>query len=65
MSVFRIERTIYNVLRTRESLMRSCKEFQIPTDWMLDSGILSKVCFTFSDLDQACVLRLNFRSNLS
>uniref|UniRef100_A0A803MRY1 Uncharacterized protein n=1 Tax=Chenopodium quinoa TaxID=63459 RepID=A0A803MRY1_CHEQI len=34
----KIERTIYNVLRTRESLIRNCKEFQIPTDWMLDSG---------------------------
>ena len=23
--------------------MRNCKEFQIPTDWMLDNGIISKV----------------------
>ncbi|XP_021835862.1 protein CHUP1, chloroplastic [Spinacia oleracea] len=39
----KIERTIYNILRTREPLMRICKDFQIPTDWMLDSGIISKV----------------------
>ncbi|XP_022892487.1 protein CHUP1, chloroplastic-like [Olea europaea var. sylvestris] len=41
----RMERTVYNILRTRDSLMRHCKEFQIPTDWMLDTGILSKIKF--------------------
>lgn len=41
----RMERTVHNILRTRESSMRNCKEFQIPTDWMLDMGILSKVKF--------------------
>ncbi|CAI9773325.1 unnamed protein product [Fraxinus pennsylvanica] len=39
----RMERIAYNLLRTRDSLMRHCKEFQIPTDWMLDMGILSKI----------------------
>lgn len=39
----RMERTVYNLLRTRESLMRNCKEFSIPIDWMLDNGIISKV----------------------
>ncbi|OMO73734.1 protein CHUP1, chloroplastic-like protein [Corchorus olitorius] len=39
----KMERTIYNLLRTRESLMRHCKEFKIPTDWMLDNGIISKI----------------------
>lgn len=34
---------MHNILRTRDSLMRHCKEFHIPTDWMLDMGILSKV----------------------
>ncbi|XP_044508715.1 protein CHUP1, chloroplastic-like [Mangifera indica] len=41
----KMERTVYNLLRTRESLMRNCKEFQIPTDWMLDNGITSKIKF--------------------
>ncbi|KAL7241640.1 hypothetical protein ACSBR1_014276 [Camellia fascicularis] len=41
----KMERTVYNLLRTRESLMCHCKEFQIPTDWMLDSGIVSKIKF--------------------
>ncbi|KAL5771863.1 hypothetical protein ACOSP7_011472 [Xanthoceras sorbifolium] len=41
----KMERTVYSLLRTRESLMRNCKEFQIPTDWMLDNGIISKIKF--------------------
>ncbi|KAG8385156.1 hypothetical protein BUALT_Bualt03G0012400 [Buddleja alternifolia] len=41
----RMERTVYSILRTRDSLMRHCKEFHIPTDWMLDMGILSKIKF--------------------
>ncbi|KAL2474138.1 protein CHUP1 [Forsythia ovata] len=41
----RMERIVYNLLRTRDLLMRHCKEFQIPTDWMLDMGILSKIKF--------------------
>ncbi|KAK4488048.1 hypothetical protein RD792_003790 [Penstemon davidsonii] len=41
----RMERTVYNILRTRESLMRHCKEFHIPTEWMLDMGIISKIKF--------------------
>ncbi|KAK4347440.1 hypothetical protein RND71_033779 [Anisodus tanguticus] len=41
----KMERSVYNLLRTRDSLMRHCKEFKIPTDWMLDNGILSKIKF--------------------
>lgn len=39
----KMEHTIYNLLRTRESLMRNCKEYQIPVDWMLDNGIITKI----------------------
>lgn len=42
----RMERTVYTLLRTRESLMRNCKEFQIPIEWMLDNGIIGKVHHT-------------------
>ncbi|GFY90915.1 hydroxyproline-rich glycoprotein family protein [Actinidia rufa] len=41
----KMERIVYNLLRTRESLMCHCKEVQIPTNWMLDSGIVSKIKF--------------------
>ncbi|KAM0052074.1 putative protein CHUP1 [Helianthus debilis subsp. tardiflorus] len=36
----KMERIVYNVVRTRDMLIRSCKEYHIPTDWLLDSGIL-------------------------
>lgn len=38
-----MERSVYVILRTREALNRTCKEYQIPTDWMLDTGLISKV----------------------
>ncbi|XP_075497686.1 protein CHUP1, chloroplastic-like [Primulina tabacum] len=41
----RMERTVHNILRTRESLIRHCKEFHIPNDWLLDVGIVSKIKF--------------------
>ncbi|KAL8033874.1 hypothetical protein ABFX02_13G184500 [Erythranthe guttata] len=41
----RMEHSVHNILRTRDSLMRNCKEFHIPTEWMLDMGILSKIKF--------------------
>ncbi|CAN4080300.1 unnamed protein product [Withania somnifera] len=41
----KMERSVYSLLRTRESLMCHCKEFKIPTHWMLDNGILSKIKF--------------------
>ncbi|GJN12535.1 hypothetical protein PR202_ga30819 [Eleusine coracana subsp. coracana] len=39
------ERGVYNLLRTRDALMRQCKEFKIPTDWMLDNNLISKIKF--------------------
>ncbi|XP_043697102.1 protein CHUP1, chloroplastic-like isoform X3 [Telopea speciosissima] len=39
----KMEHRVYNLLRTRDMLMHSCKEFQIPMNWMLDTGIISKV----------------------
>ena len=44
----RMERTVYNLLGMRDLMIRRCKEFQIPTDWMLDTGILSKVIYCFN-----------------
>lgn len=33
------------LIKLRNSVMRSYQELKIPIDWMLDSGIVSKVCF--------------------
>ncbi|VFQ97420.1 unnamed protein product [Cuscuta campestris] len=39
----KMERTVYSLLRSRDSLIRHCNTFQIPTNWMHDCGILSKI----------------------
>nr|XP_028951235.1 protein CHUP1, chloroplastic-like isoform X2 [Malus domestica] len=36
------ERSIQRLIKLRNSVMRSYQELKIPTDWMLDSGIVSK-----------------------
>ncbi|KAI3943906.1 hypothetical protein MKX01_002436 [Papaver californicum] len=41
----KMERSVHSLSRTRDGLMRHCKDFQIPTDWMLDTGIISKIKF--------------------
>ncbi|KAM1304056.1 hypothetical protein EV1_021362 [Malus domestica] len=37
------ERSIQRLIKLRNSVMRSYQELKIPTDWMLDSGIVSKI----------------------
>ncbi|KAF7837629.1 protein CHUP1, chloroplastic isoform X1 [Senna tora] len=37
------ERSIQRLIKLRNSVMRSYQDFKIPTAWMLDSGIMSKV----------------------
>lgn len=37
------ERSIQRLVKLRNSVMRSYQECKIPTDWMLDSGIVSKI----------------------
>jgi len=39
----RLEHGIYNISRMRESATKRYKVFQIPVDWMLDSGYVSQV----------------------
>ncbi|CAH9145687.1 unnamed protein product [Cuscuta epithymum] len=39
----KMERATYSLLRSRDSLTRHCNKYQIPTDWMHDNGILSKI----------------------
>ncbi|KAH9313072.1 hypothetical protein KI387_028107, partial [Taxus chinensis] len=39
----KLEHNVYNLLRTRERTIVLYKVFQIPVDWMLDSGIVSEI----------------------
>eukprot|EP01018_Ginkgo_biloba_P000867 Gb_08786 [translate_table: standard] len=41
----KLEHSVYSLLRMRDAAMARYKEFQIPRDWMLDSGIVSKIKF--------------------
>ncbi|KAJ1694968.1 hypothetical protein LUZ63_011666 [Rhynchospora breviuscula] len=41
----KMEKTIYNLLRTRDAMVRQCKQYSIPTDWILDKGLISKIKF--------------------
>lgn len=39
----KLEQSVYNLLRKRETAITVYKEFDIPTDWMLDNGMISKI----------------------
>lgn len=39
----KLEQSVYNLLRKRETANTVYKEFDIPTDWMLDNGMISKI----------------------
>ncbi|XP_059664024.1 protein CHUP1, chloroplastic-like [Cornus florida] len=39
----KIEHGVYNLSRMRESATKRYKVFQIPTDWMLDTGFVSQI----------------------
>ena len=40
---YRVEQSVYALLRTRDMAIARYKEFSIPTQWMLDSGLVGKV----------------------
>ncbi|CAA6669943.1 unnamed protein product [Spirodela intermedia] len=39
----KMERKVHNLVRARDGLIRHYKQFEIPTDWILDTGIISKI----------------------
>lgn len=51
----RLEHGVYNLSRLRETATNRFKSFQIPVDWMLDTGFVSQVnylllrYFSFAD----------------
>jgi hypothetical protein len=46
--VFRLEKSMGRLVNLRRSAMPSYKELRIPTDWMLDSGMASKVIISLA-----------------
>eukprot|EP01018_Ginkgo_biloba_P028111 Gb_27995 [translate_table: standard] len=39
----KVEQSVYALLRTRDMAIARYKEFNIPTDWLLDSGVVGKI----------------------
>lgn len=39
----RMEQSVYALLRTRDMAIARYKEFGVPTQWMLDTGLVGKV----------------------
>ncbi|KAG6543864.1 hypothetical protein Mapa_014704 [Marchantia paleacea] len=39
----KVEQSVYALLRTRDMAMARYKEYNIPTTWMLDSGLIGKI----------------------
>lgn len=39
----RVEQGVYGLLRTRDMAIARYREFSIPTQWTLDSGVVGKV----------------------
>ncbi|KAM1085421.1 hypothetical protein ACFX13_011352 [Malus domestica] len=39
----KVEQSVYALLRTRDMAISRCKEFGIPVDWLLDSGVVGKI----------------------
>lgn len=43
----RVENSVYALLRTRDMAISRYREYGIPVDWLLDSGVVGKVRFHF------------------
>jgi hypothetical protein len=41
--IYRLEQSIDNVERMRESTSKRYRDLQIPWEWMLDTGLVGKV----------------------
>lgn len=41
---YRVEHSVFALLRTRDMAISRYREFGIPIDWLLDSGLVGKVC---------------------
>lgn len=39
-----MEQSVYALLRTRDMAIARYKDFGVPTQWMLDTGLVGKVC---------------------
>ncbi|CAN6445387.1 unnamed protein product [Victoria cruziana] len=66
----KVEQSVYALLRTREMAISRYRDFGIPIDWLLDSGVVGKVrrissvplCFSWTAvIESSCYLELSIR----
>lgn len=48
---YRVEQSVYALLRTRDMAVSRYREFGIPVDWLQDSGVVGKVCLKNSAIN--------------
>ena len=60
----RLEHGVYNISRMRESAAKRYKVFQIPVDWLLDSGYASQVISMKVMLILVACTKYSFRNRL-
>lgn len=53
-----VEKSVYGLLRTRDMVIARYKDFNIPTYWLLDSGLLGKIKLTCVQLAQKYMKRV-------
>ncbi|KAK4780231.1 hypothetical protein SAY87_016337 [Trapa incisa] len=53
----RLEGSIGNIERTRESMMKRYRDFQIPWKWMLDTGLIGQMKLSSLRLAKECMKR--------
>ncbi|XP_020536551.1 protein CHUP1, chloroplastic isoform X2 [Jatropha curcas] len=54
----RLERSVNNTERTRESIMKKYREFQIPWEWLLDTGLIGQMKLSSLRLAKAYMKRI-------
>ncbi|XVE59011.1 hypothetical protein DITRI_Ditri05aG0009900 [Diplodiscus trichospermus] len=53
----RLEQTVDNIERIRESTSKRYRDFQIPWEWMLDTGLIGQMKFSSLRLARECMKR--------
>lgn len=58
-----MENSVYALLRTRDMAVSRYREFGIPTNWLLDSGVVGKVCLKREDINfDVCIHGISYEN---
>ncbi|XP_031496838.1 protein CHUP1, chloroplastic [Nymphaea colorata] len=54
----KVEQGVYNIQKVRDGAIKRCKEFGIPWEWMLDTGIVSQLKMSSVKIAKGCMKRV-------